>query len=169
MNYASVASRVYTSASLVGWNEMHNGLIKGKVGAQVTITSTSRSIPFDLDLREKMQIITEDANAYEHASDAMKAFETGNMSAVITELYQIIDSKNIIGLKIKYEPLRDALSHGTPIKKRTIERLNNYFGRGYFVLDSKGAFEHTSTDNRQKLYEHAVYLLEQTLPYIGTH
>lgn len=166
MNYISIVSGAYTIAYLHGWNEIRNGVIKGIVGAQLVVGMSKRSKLLDFDLKKKMHALTQYAHAYEHASNALNAFETGNMPNVITELYQIVDSKNLIKLREKYEPLRDVLLHSTPIRKSTELKLNKSFGKGYFVLNRRRVFDNTSVENREKLYMHAILLLKDVLPLL---
>jgi hypothetical protein len=87
-------------------------------------------------------------------------------ATVIKELYQILEDDNRATSPnlVKYRHLRNALSHGNPLTPKTLQSIENEFGKNYFVFKD-GRFDYGSLVNTENLRAQAwdlmMYMLKE--------
>jgi hypothetical protein len=166
-DFISVAYGVYIGSYLHGREEIPlNGTVR-KIGVQINFGVGRRRVyPLNFDLKEKMPTIIKDANINENIGRGLKVFEDGDNGAIIIELFQVLEARNLTDLKERFEPLRDVLSHGSQIRQDTRKRLEDNFGLNYFDFNSNGTFDYASTHNLQRLRNEAIYLLNEVIRHV---
>jgi ribosomal protein S17E len=97
-----------------------------------------------------------------HANNGLEAAENSLYEVMIKEFYLAMADK--VEAR-KYGPLRDALSHHTQLKPKTIKKLKDNFGKGYFDLPN-GKFDHSSAKNIEHLQIQATELMNIAIGYI---
>lgn len=108
----------------------------------------------DLELdAQEIRSIDYDNNIqmYQHFSRGFSALLSNDHFTVIRELHQIIENDpNKPSHLLKYKYLRHALSHGDSLSSNTLKKIENDFGKGYFIFVN-GRFDRNSSTNMQNL------------------
>jgi CRISPR/Cas system Type II protein with McrA/HNH and RuvC-like nuclease domain len=113
---------------------------------------------FHIDVKTKMQMIIENAETFQFVSNGIRAYEYGDLTSALKNLYLATEAKgSLFSLRKKFESLRDAVSHYDELFHDTKVRLESNFGLGYFELSQKGTFDYAL--NQEHLDEQIRILL----------
>jgi hypothetical protein len=149
-NYISFKCKIETSPKFGGYFIRYKNGTTSVQGSGKFIVWNSEDL--ELDAKE-IESVDYDKNIqmYQHFSRSFSALLSNDHFTVIKELHQIIENDpNRPSYLLKYKFLRHALSHGDPLTNNTLKKIENNFGKGYFVFVN-GRFDRNSSANMHNL------------------